>query len=94
MFTFGFLKFFEPFHSWFHVQITKSGLPSLSIGKAFTPIVSLASAGKPASAMDAFKDDVRSFFKLPIPRFVWEHTKQGRDPLFVRFVEECTAQKG
>lgn len=69
MFTFGFLKYFEPFHSWFHVQITKSGLPSLSfpmgiagemsigltlllafgfknrIGKAFTPIVSLASAG-------------------------------------------------
>ena len=69
MFTFGFLKFFEPFHSWFHVQITKSGLPSLSfpmgvvgemsigfalllafgfknrIGKAFTPIVSLASGG-------------------------------------------------
>ena len=29
MFMFGFLKFFEPFKSWFHVQITNSGLPSL-----------------------------------------------------------------
>jgi hypothetical protein len=26
---FGFLKFFEPFHTWFHIQITKSGLPPL-----------------------------------------------------------------
>ena len=36
MFLFGFLKFFEPFHTMFDVQITKSGLPQLSIplGKA------------------------------------------------------------
>lgn len=31
MFAFGFLKFFEPFHTWFHIQIAKSGLPPLSI---------------------------------------------------------------
>ncbi len=31
MFLFGFLKFFEPFHTWFHIQIAKSGLPPLSI---------------------------------------------------------------
>jgi hypothetical protein len=30
IFMFGFLKFFEPFHTWFHVQIAKSGLPPLS----------------------------------------------------------------
>jgi hypothetical protein len=45
MFLFGFLKFFEPIHSWFHVQITSSHLPEesfaagiageLSIGIAF-----------------------------------------------------------
>ena len=27
IFMFGFLKFFEPFHSWFHIQIANSGLP-------------------------------------------------------------------
>ena len=30
IFLFGFLKFFDPFHSWFEVQITNSGLPPLS----------------------------------------------------------------
>ena len=30
IFMFGFLKFFEPFHTWFHIQIAKSGLPPLS----------------------------------------------------------------
>jgi hypothetical protein len=36
MFVFGFLKLFEPFHTWFDIQITKSGLPRFSIplGKA------------------------------------------------------------
>lgn len=31
MFLFGFLKLFEPFHTMFNVQITKSDLPRLSI---------------------------------------------------------------
>lgn len=31
IFLFGFLKFFEPFRTWFDVQITKSGLPRLCI---------------------------------------------------------------
>jgi hypothetical protein len=31
MFMFGFLKFFDPINTWFHVQILKSGLPPLSI---------------------------------------------------------------
>ena len=31
IFMFGFLKFFEPFNTWFHIQIAKSGLPPFSI---------------------------------------------------------------
>lgn len=30
IFMFGFLKFFEPFHTWFHIQIATSGLPPLA----------------------------------------------------------------
>ena len=30
IFMFGFLKLFDPFHSWFEVQIANSGLPSPS----------------------------------------------------------------
>ncbi|MEI9939224.1 MAG: hypothetical protein WDO69_18545 [Pseudomonadota bacterium] len=54
MFMFGFLKFFEPFHSWFQVQIANSHLPApsfamgiageLSIGTAF--IVSVAARAR------------------------------------------------
>jgi len=29
IFMFGFLKLFEPFHTWFHIQIARSGLPPL-----------------------------------------------------------------
>jgi hypothetical protein len=31
MFMFGFLKFFEPFHGWFEIQIQQSHLPHESI---------------------------------------------------------------
>ena len=31
IFMFGVLKFVEPFKTWFHIQIAKSGLPPLSI---------------------------------------------------------------
>ena len=31
IFMFGFLKFFDPFRTWFHIQIAKSGLPPFSI---------------------------------------------------------------
>ncbi len=36
MFLFGFLKLFEPFRTWFEIQIVKSGLPRISVplGKA------------------------------------------------------------
>ena len=36
--------------------------------------------------------DIRDFFSLPLPRAVWEKTKQFRNPRFVRFVEK--AMKG
>ena len=28
IFAFGFLKLFDPFHTWFHVQIAKGSLPA------------------------------------------------------------------
>ena len=31
IFMFGFVKFFDPFSTWFHIQIAKSGLPPLSV---------------------------------------------------------------
>jgi len=31
IFMFGFLKFFDPFKTWFHIQIAKSGLPLFCI---------------------------------------------------------------
>ena len=31
IFMFGVLKLFEPFHTWFHIQIAKSGLPPLAL---------------------------------------------------------------
>jgi hypothetical protein len=33
--------------------------------------------------------DIRSFFSLPIPKSMWQQTKQNRDPKFVSFVEKC-----
>lgn len=35
--------------------------------------------------------DVREFFRLPIPRFVWGSIKELQDQDFVRFVEDCLA---
>ena len=57
MFMFGFLKFFEPFHTWFHVQVSNSHLPGgsfamgiageLSIGTAFiVSVVARAQLGR------------------------------------------------
>lgn len=43
--------------------------------------------------LDAMKADARTFFKLPIPRFVWQHTKASRDPKFVKFIESCREQE-
>src|SRR5262245_66285681 len=53
IFLFGFLKFFEPFKTWFHIQIANSGLPPLSIPdpnrRAWAPrlVPSLAQRSRP-----------------------------------------------
>lgn len=41
MFMFGFLKFFEPFHGWFEIQIRQSHLPreSILVGKLAEMVV-------------------------------------------------------
>ena len=36
IFLFGFLKFFDPFRAWFHIQIAKSGLPPLAVPLGMT----------------------------------------------------------
>lgn len=57
MFMFGFLKFFEPFNTWFHIQVSSSHLPpgsfamgiagELSIGTAFiVSVVARAQLGR------------------------------------------------
>ena len=33
--------------------------------------------------------DARDFFRLPLPKEVWNQTKRARDPAFVRFIERC-----
>ena len=33
--------------------------------------------------------DARVFFRLPLPRHVWDRTRAARDPNFVRFIEEA-----
>ena len=43
---------------------------------------------------NALVADVRAFFNLPIPQFVWKETRAGRDPNFLRFVDKCLKTKG
>ena len=44
IFMFGFLKFFDPFQTWFHIQIAKSGLPPFSFHWAWPERYPSASA--------------------------------------------------
>ena len=37
--------------------------------------------------------DAQAFFALPLPRRVWEKTRPGRDPAFVRFIEKALRHK-
>jgi hypothetical protein len=52
----------------------------------------LASVGS-LLTLDAMKADVRAFFALPLPGKVWQTTKAGRDPKFVKFIEDCREQE-
>jgi len=45
----------------------------------------------PLLPIESLAVDVRSFVKQPLPHFVWQSSKNSRDPRFVRFVEECIA---
>ncbi len=38
--------------------------------------------------------DVAAFFSLPLPRAVWEKTKQYRNPKFVKFVMQALEGRG
>ena len=37
----------------------------------------------------ALTADVRGFFSLPLPKAIWQETREMRDPKFVKFVEKC-----
>lgn len=39
----------------------------------------------------ALTADARTFFSLPLPRAVWDNTRDARDPKFVRLMEKAFA---
>jgi hypothetical protein len=60
IFAFGFLKFFEPFHAWFHIQIAKSGLPPLGVPLG---IAGEMSVGLGLLLASSFSQKIKSLFK-------------------------------
>ena len=59
IFMFGVLKFFEPFHTWFHIQIAKSGLPPLSAPLGIAAEISI---GLSLLLASSFRRRIRSLF--------------------------------
>ena len=59
IFIFGFLKFFEPFHTWFHIQIAKSGLPPLGIPMGIAAEMSI---GLSLLLASSFRQRIKSLF--------------------------------
>jgi hypothetical protein len=43
--------------------------------------------------LDELAKDVRGFFPLPLPRYVWEKSKKDRNTEFVEFVERALAKR-
>lgn len=39
--------------------------------------------------LEGLQKDVRAFFTLPIPKAIWEQSKQFQDAKFAAFVEKC-----
>ena len=60
IFMFGFLKFFDPFRTWFHIQIAKSGLPPffIPLGMAGEMVIGLS-----LLSATVFRDRIRTLFK-------------------------------
>ena len=59
IFMFGFLKFFEPFHTWFHIQIAKSGLPPSSAPLGIAAEITI---GLSLLVATSFRRRIRSLF--------------------------------
>jgi hypothetical protein len=60
IFMFGFLKFFDPFKTWFHIQIAKSGLPPFSIPLGMAVEMSV---GLSLLLVTVFRDRIGSLFR-------------------------------
>jgi len=59
IFTFGFLKFFEPFRTWFHIQIAQSGLPPLGVPLGIAGEISV---GLSLLLASSFRQRIKSLF--------------------------------
>ena len=59
IFMFGFLKFFEPFHTWFHIQIAESGLPPVAVPLGIAGEISI---GLSLLLASFFKRRIRNLF--------------------------------
>jgi hypothetical protein len=60
IFMFGFLKFFEPFHTWFHIQIANSGLPPLGVPLGIAAEISI---GLSLLLASSFRQRIKSLFR-------------------------------
>src|SRR5262249_47023612 len=59
IFLFGFLEFFDPFHTWFHIQIAKSGLPPLAVPLGMAGEMSI---GLGLLLASSFKQKIKNLF--------------------------------
>jgi hypothetical protein len=60
IFMFGFLKFFDPFRTWFHIQIARSGLPPFFIPLGMAGEMSI---GLSLLLATVFRERIRSVFR-------------------------------
>jgi uncharacterized membrane protein YphA (DoxX/SURF4 family) len=56
---FGLLKFFEPFDTWFHIQIAKSGLPPLAVPLGIAGEISI---GLSLLLASSYRQRIKSLF--------------------------------
>ena len=60
IFMFGFVKFLDPFNTWFHIQIAKSGLPRFSIPLGMAAEMSI---GLSLLLATVFRERIGSLFR-------------------------------